>query len=138
MTVNLDENIKFIYANRIQLEHVLFNLISNSIESMSNTRFKREINVEIFNHKEPEKILIKVQDQGAGISSANTNQVVNPYFTTRENGLGMGLPISKSIVKAHGGELWIDKTSDQGTTIAFTLLKFDDSETLVKPQQTYA
>jgi len=138
LKLSLNKDVAYVYGNRVQLEHVLFNLITNSVESMQNTPFDRTISISISSYGKTSKVLIKVKDRGAGIAKGDTTRVVNPYFTTRENGLGMGLPISKSIVKAHGGELWIDDTSEYGTTIAFTLLKKPVSKNSIEPRQTYA
>lgn len=109
----------YVYADRIQLEHVLVNLIKNSVDSMSCNTFNRVINVTV--ELENENVIVSVIDKGIGIKEDDINKVANPYFTTREDGLGMGLPISRSIIKAHNGELWVKSSSKHGTIVCFSL-----------------
>ena len=110
-----------VYADRVQLEHVLINLVKNSVDSMASNSFNKNIQIYIDATSQSGFVTVLVKDKGVGIKESNINKVTNPYFTTRNDGLGMGLPISKSIIKAHNGDLWIKSSSKFGTTIAFSL-----------------
>jgi two-component system sensor kinase FixL len=66
-------------------------------------------------------ILISVSDTGRGIAVADLETVFNPYFTTKEHGMGIGLTISRSIAEAHGGKLWATRNDDAGSTFWFTV-----------------
>ena len=116
-----------VYADRVQLEHVLINLVKNSVDSMACNTFNKNIQIFIDAPNESDFVTIFVKDKGIGIQESDINKVTNPYFTTRNDGLGMGLPISKSIIKAHNGDLWIEGSSKNGTTIAFSLATVRES-----------
>jgi signal transduction histidine kinase len=68
-----------------------------------------------------ERVLIEVRDTGVGIPSDNINQLFNAFFTTKQNGMGMGLSISRSIIEAHGGRIWASDNAGPGATLQFTL-----------------
>jgi signal transduction histidine kinase len=66
-------------------------------------------------------VLVSVQDSGAGLDPKNIGHLFDPFFTTKPEGMGMGLPISRSIVETHGGRLWLTPNDGQGVTFQFTL-----------------
>ena len=99
------------------------NVIKNSVDAMSCNAFDRIIELDLKSIPDSDKVIIYIKDKGVGIHNSNINKVTTPYFSTKSDGLGMGLPISKSIMKAHYGDLWIDESSRNGTTIAFSLKK---------------
>jgi signal transduction histidine kinase len=73
----------------------------------------------ISSRRQGEDLLIQVRDRGVGINDATV--IFEPFFTTKESGMGMGLSISRSIVEAHGGQIWATPNADAGTTFSFTL-----------------
>jgi two-component system sensor kinase FixL len=69
----------------------------------------------------PEAVLVTVEDSGAGVDQKNIEQLFEPFYTTKPQGLGMGLSISRSIIEAHGGRLWVEPGGATGATFRFTL-----------------
>jgi C4-dicarboxylate-specific signal transduction histidine kinase len=108
-------------GDRIQLQQVILNLMLNGIESMSGvTTRPRRLMIRSRAHEE-DGICVSIQDFGIGVSAENMPRLFEPFFTTRSQGIGMGLAISRSIVEAHGGRLWAESTMNQGSVFQFTL-----------------
>ena len=92
-------------ANQVQLRQVIVNLITNAVDAMSTVSDRsRVLSVKTGVH-ESKNFLIKVEDSGIGIDPQNTDRIFAPYFTTKSNGMGMGLSICQSIIESHGGRL---------------------------------
>jgi len=107
-------------GNRVQLQQVLLNLITNAIDSMAAKETPRILSVS----SEPyvgDRVVVSVADTGAGISPQDADRIFNPLFTTKSNGMGMGLSICRSIVEAHEGRLWFAPNNPQGAVFQFTL-----------------
>lgn len=107
--------------DRIQIIQVLVNLLQNAIEAMANTPIeerKIEIIAKIIDHK---RVEVAVLDHGAGISADMKDHLFMPFFTSRKEGLGLGLSLSHSIIQAHGGRLWAEDNPPQGSIFRFTL-----------------
>jgi PAS domain S-box-containing protein len=108
-------------GDRVQLQQVLLNLLMNGIEAMTNMeRGKPELTVQITKSDSGE-VLTAVRDSGPGIKPEEAEQLFKPFHTTKSAGMGMGLAISRSIVEAHGGRLWIEETEGPGAMFKFTL-----------------
>jgi len=116
----LDSNLPFIQGDRIQLQQVLLNLISNSLEAMEESSDSRELLIRTL-RKDTDTIMVEVKDSGCGISPQSKAKLFTHFFTTKPNGLGMGLPISRSIIEAHGGRLDAENNPDRGATFYFTI-----------------
>jgi C4-dicarboxylate-specific signal transduction histidine kinase len=109
-----------IRADVIQVEQVLLNLVRNGIEAMASVDTGKRILV-IRTAMAGEALEIAVQDSGPGIFEKAADSIFNPFFTTKSQGMGMGLSISKSIIEAHGGRLWAESGPDGGAVFRFTL-----------------
>jgi PAS domain S-box-containing protein len=105
-------------ADRVQLQQVLMNLILNSIEAMRGTSGELDIKSRL---ADGGQLLISITDTGVGLPTENTEQIFNPFFTTKPQGTGLGLAITRSIVEAHGGRIWATANSNRGATFHFTL-----------------
>ena len=116
----LAKDVPQIQGDRIQLQQVLLNLISNSLEAMEGMNDARELLVRT-TRKGLNTILIEVKDSGCGIPEQNMSKLFTHFFTSKPDGLGMGLSISRSIVEAHGGHLDAKNNSDRGATFYFTI-----------------
>jgi len=96
----------------------------NGVEAMASVADRpRELLIRSRQH-ESDKVLVAVQDRGIGIDSQNLEKIFDTFFTTKSQGMGMGLAISRSIVENHGGQLWARPNDGPGVTFQFTLLKY--------------
>ena len=116
----LSANLPQIMGDRVQLQQVLMNLIMNSIDAMKNVDGARELVIKS-QREENERILVSVSDTGVGLPPQQADQIFNAFFTTKPDGTGMGLSISRSIVESHGGRLWAAGNSPRGTSVCLTL-----------------
>jgi PAS domain S-box-containing protein len=113
-----------ILGDRIQLQQVLLNLVMNSIEAMKKVpEDQRQLFIEAQSHVLEDKsfVLITVTDSGIGLKAEDLPKLFQTFYTTKAEGMGMGLAISRSIVEAHGGRLWATPNTDLGATFRFTL-----------------
>jgi len=121
LSLLLDPALPLVSGDRIQLQQVLMNLIANAIDAMANVT-GRERTLEIRSQRvQAQSISVSVQDSGIGISEEFISRLFEPFFTTRAQGIGMGLAISHSIIEAHGGRLWAESKLNEGTIFRFTL-----------------
>jgi len=110
-----------IHVNRIEIEQVLFNLVKNAIDAIGSCA-ANEGQIEVTcEHDLPDTLVISVHDSGPGIADHLGETLFQPYVTTKEHGLGMGLSISRTIVEAHGGRLWVDSGRLPGACFRFTI-----------------
>jgi signal transduction histidine kinase len=107
-------------GNRVQLQQVLLNLIMNAIDAMAAKDEPRILNVKSEAH-EGDRVMVSVADTGTGINSQDADRMFNPLFTTKSDGMGMGLSICRAIIEAHEGHLWFAPNSPRGTVFQFTL-----------------
>ncbi|WP_374864559.1 PAS domain-containing protein [Brucella cytisi] len=114
--VDAADGLPFVMADKIQIQQVILNLFRNAVEAME-TVLDRLLTIEVV--RDGDLVRTKVSDRGVGISP--TERMFEPFITTKEQGMGMGLAISRSIVEAHGGRLWAEKNEPQGTSLVFTL-----------------
>jgi signal transduction histidine kinase len=107
-------------GDRVQLQQVLLNLIVNAIEAMSGIRDRaRELTI-VTAAKEPGAVVVEVRDSGPGLEE-EAERVFEPFYTTKAQGIGIGLSISRSIVEAHGGRLWASSNEPCGAVFRFSL-----------------
>jgi signal transduction histidine kinase len=110
-----------VLGDRVQLQQVLLNLIMNGVEAMNGvTERTRELSVSS-TLAEPSGVLVAIKDTGPGLDSAVAERMFQPFFTTKPDGLGMGLAICRSIVEAHGGRLWVSPRAPHGADVRFTI-----------------
>ena len=109
-----------IMADRVQLQQVLMNLMLNGIEAMKDMGTGGELTIKS-QQDDNRQLLISVGDTGVGLEPEQAQQIFNAFFSTKPQGTGMGLPISRSIIESHGGRLWAVAHSGRGATFQFTL-----------------
>jgi PAS domain S-box-containing protein len=110
-----------VLGDRVQLQQVLMNLVLNGIEAMAPvTERPRELLIRA-HQLDADRVCVAVQDAGIGIDPAYVDRLFHAFFTTKPNGMGMGLSISRSIIEAHGGRLWASHNVGPGATVQFTL-----------------
>jgi len=106
-------------ADRIQLQQVFMNLMLNGIEAMKGAPDGGELAIKT--EACDGQLMISISDTGVGLPPEQADQIFNAFYTTKDNGTGMGLPISRSIIESHGGRLWAASASGRGATFHFTL-----------------
>jgi two-component system, LuxR family, sensor kinase FixL len=117
--VSLDRAAEKVVADRIQIQQVLLNLIRNAIEAMENSSTKE---LEITSRREPGGyIRLTVADSGPGIGEEVRARLFQPFASTKDDALGLGLSICRSIVEAHGGRIWTEPSSTGRTAFHSTL-----------------
>jgi len=115
----LAEDLPKVMADRVRLQQVFLNLMLNGIDAMEGTTTRGELAIK--SEAGDGQLLISVSDTGVGLPPEQAEQIFQAFFTTKDNGTGMGLPISRSIIESHGGRLWASGDSGKGATFQFTL-----------------
>jgi len=114
----LGEDMPNVLADRVQLQQVFMNLMLNAIEAMKDAGGKLTIS----SRRAPEgQVMVSIEDTGVGLPAENTERIFDAFHTTKPQGTGMGLAITRSIVEAHGGRVWANANQDGGATFHFTL-----------------
>jgi C4-dicarboxylate-specific signal transduction histidine kinase len=121
-------SLPLIEGDRIQLQQVILNLILNAVEAMSGVdEAARELRIST-GREASDDALVTVQDFGPGLDPQSADRLFEAFYTTKPDGLGMGLPICRSIIEAHGGRLWVTANNPRGSVFQFTLpLERDDT-----------
>jgi signal transduction histidine kinase len=121
ISVQTDTNrqVPQVTGDRIQLQQVLLNLIANAIDSMAGENEPRILFIK--SEVLDSGIMVAVADSGKGIASQDVGRIFNPLFTTKSDGMGMGLSICRSIIEAHDGRLWVAGNTPRGAVFQFVL-----------------
>jgi len=119
LRLDLKPDLAKVWGDRVRLEQVLLNLITNALEAMKG----RSPSILTIRSTMPESdmVIVSVTDSGTGIDEAKKEQVFEPFFSTKKDGLGMGLRICRSIIEEHGGRIWAENNPDAGATFSFSL-----------------
>jgi len=123
----LDPHAQLVLAVRIQIQQVLLNLIRNAIEAMQDSG-RRELVIATKATQEEGLVEVSVSDTGTGIAPEIASQLFQPFVTTKQHGMGVGLSICRTIVESHGGKIWVESEPSQGTVFRFTLRTVDHEE----------
>ena len=124
MRTELSENLPGIMGDRVQLQQVLMNLMINGIEAMKDVDGPRQLVIKSQpapDTPRDEQLMVSINDTGVGLPSQQVDRIFNSFFTTKRDGTGMGLRISRSIVESHGGRLWASSNSPRGASFHLTL-----------------
>jgi PAS domain S-box-containing protein len=118
IVIDVEPNLPLVAIDRVQIQQVLSNLIRNAIDAMDGIVGDKVVRVRV-NCRADDMVQIAVSDMGPGV--AFPDRVFQPFFSTKEQGMGMGLSICRTIVEAHGGNLWVDANTSQGAIFVFSL-----------------
>jgi two-component system sensor kinase FixL len=116
--LSLDPRADLVFVDRIQVQQVLVNLIRNAIDAMIASPVRR---LSIGTLREDGHTRVTVEDTGSGISEAIADQLFQPFVTSKQSGMGIGLSICRTIIEAHGGRIWFEPAAQSGTSFHFTL-----------------
>src|SRR5262249_9892207 len=114
-----DPSVDQVLADRVQIQQVLLNLIRNAMDAME-TSEARDLTIAI-TPTDKAFLRVSVIDTGSGIAPEVAKQLFQPFITTKRHGMGVGLSISRTIVEAHGGQIWVEQNPLGGTIFHFTL-----------------
>jgi C4-dicarboxylate-specific signal transduction histidine kinase len=109
------------YGDRVQLQQVVLNLVLNAVEAMASVEARARQLLISTEQNRADGVLVAVYDSGPGIESGRLERVFDAFYTTKSNGVGMGLSICRSIIGAQGGRLWADANKPGGAVFRFTL-----------------
>jgi PAS domain S-box-containing protein len=117
----LSSDLESVVGDRVQLQQVVLNLIMNGVEAMmDSTHGQRRLQIRSAN-AESGRVLVAVEDSGPGLDPTRTDRIFEAFFTTKPEGMGMGLSICRSIIDAHSGRLWASPNLPNGAVFQFTL-----------------
>ena len=120
VTIDLElaENLPEVVGDRVQVQQVLMNLMLNALEATQDVPGALKITSQ---PTDGNQLVISVSDTGLGLPAEKVDEIFDAFFTTKPQGIGMGLAISRSIVESHGGRLWATSNPGRGATFRFTL-----------------
>ena len=117
--VTIDPEVDWVIVDRVQVQQVLVNLLRNAMDAMQDAP-RRELTVSLTAAGE-NMVEIAVADTGPGVSEEIAAKLFQPFVTSKQHGMGVGLSISRTIVEAHGGKIWCESNAGGGATFRFTL-----------------
>jgi Signal transduction histidine kinase regulating C4-dicarboxylate transport system len=115
-----------VLADRVQIQQVLLNLIRNAMDAMESTP-SRDLVISV-SPADDGFARVSVADSGSGIGLEIADQLFQPFITTKRDGMGVGLSISRTIIEAHGGRIWVEPNPTGGTIFHFTLAVVDQGD----------
>ncbi|RDI60010.1 sensor histidine kinase [Microvirga subterranea] len=118
---DLDPNLPLATGSPLQLQQVISNLVANAVDATSAVTGRPRIVRIITRLRASREILVSVEDSGPGIADTLKDRIFEPFFSTKPDGMGMGLMFSRSVVESHGGKLWVEDTVTSGAIFRFTL-----------------
>jgi signal transduction histidine kinase len=121
LRLELTDGLPPVFADRVQLQQVALNLLMNGVEAMASVNDRPRELVICSRTDKSGQVIVAVQDSGDGIDAENLEKIFDAFYTTKSQGMGMGLAISRSIVENHGGRLWAVRNEGPGATFQFAL-----------------
>lgn len=121
VVVQLDSAPLLVRGDGVQLAQVVINLALNAFDAMRSVPTKRRQVTLSTRLQDTQTVVTTVRDRGSGLAAADIERIFEPFYTTKANGLGMGLSIARSILAVHGGRLWVESYPDAGSTFFFSL-----------------
>jgi two-component system, cell cycle sensor histidine kinase and response regulator CckA len=124
LRLELDPLLPAVWGNEVELQQVVLNLITNALEAMTAREpWARQLDIRTLS-VEPNTIRASIRDCGTGLTEEQMRHIFEPFYTTKVNGMGMGLTICQSILETHGGRLWAENNPDRGTSFHLSLPAF--------------
>lgn len=133
VSFRFSSELPLVYVNKVQIQQVVFNLVRNAVEALEGAE-KRSCTIKIKIEPAGNQTLeVQIQDTGPGVSPALIDKIFRQRFSTKDKGMGMGLAISYSIIKAHNGDLWLSDTPGGGATFHFTVPTAESRSAIESP-----
>jgi PAS domain S-box-containing protein len=126
LRVELDDRPLLVTADRVQLQQVILNLVRNASDAMSDVN-DRSRDLLVRADREEERARLIVQDAGVGFAPADAERLFDAFYTTKSDGMGIGLSLSRSIIESHGGKLWAEPNDGPGSTFVFLIPRVADA-----------
>jgi signal transduction histidine kinase len=121
LRTQLSDDLPVVHADRVQLQQVILNLIINAVEALNEPELNpRDLCVHT-KRNDPAQVLVQVSDSGKGLDPEKARHIFDAFYTTKREGMGMGLAISRGIIEAHGGRVWAMPNEPRGAILQFTL-----------------
>jgi two-component system sensor kinase FixL len=121
VSLEFDPAIPPVRCDKIELQQVVLNVLLNAFDAMKDCPAgEREVRVRL-ERDGAHMVKVAVRDRGTGLGTDKLDKIFQPFYTTKRDGLGMGLSISRSIIDVHGGRLWAENNPKQGATFYFTV-----------------
>ena len=102
-------------GNRVQLQQVILNLVVNALDAMNSVTHRPKVLRLRSETRSPDGVLLSVEDSGTGIDPNHVDRIFDAFFTTKSQGMGIGLSLCRSIIDSHRGRLWVSSSSDRGS-----------------------
>ena len=120
--LDLATDLEDIQGVRVQIQQVLLNLVVNAIEATADAEVQPPRQIRIRSTRQSDgQLVVRVEDSGTGLDPTSVEKVFEAFYTTKAEGLGLGLSICRSIIEAHGGRLWAAANSPRGSVFSFSL-----------------
>jgi two-component system, LuxR family, sensor kinase FixL len=116
---DFDPSVELVLADKIQIQQILLNLMRNSVEAMQGSA-RRELRLSVV-REDNDMVQVSVADTGSGLAPEVASQLFQPFVTTKQHGMGVGLSICRTIAESHGGKIWVEANPGGGTVFRFTL-----------------
>jgi signal transduction histidine kinase len=121
LETELADGLPAVEMDRVQIQQLLMNLMVNALDAMNAVTDRPHLLRIRTSAHESEAVLVSVQDSGMGFTAEQMERLFDAFYSTKADGMGMGLSISRSIAEAHGGRLWAESNGGHGATFRFTL-----------------
>ncbi len=125
LQLQLAPGLPSVRGDRIQLQQVIINLVINAVQAMATVTDRARVVIIRTQQHESDQVLVAVEDVGIGMAPESLNRLFRAFYTTKPDGMGMGLSICRSIIEAHGGRVWASPNIGPGMTFQFTISGYE-------------